>query len=50
MRDAALEILPELKEYLVPQCQYLLWCPEEHGCGAYPSRNELQKTIQNYKE
>ncbi|MBQ0090859.1 MAG: FAD-dependent thymidylate synthase [Prevotellaceae bacterium] len=49
MRDAVLEILPELKEYLVPQCQYLLWCPEEKGCGAYKSKKELIEVINNGK-
>lgn len=50
MRDAILEILPELKEYLVPQCQYLLWCPEEKGCGAYKSKKELVEVIKNARE
>lgn len=46
MRDAALEILPELKTKLVPNCQAYLWCTEgRHSCGAYPTKKELQKLI-----
>lgn len=40
IRDETLKILPFLKEYLVPQCEYLTWCPESHGCGAYPKKGE----------
>lgn len=48
IRDAALEILPELKARLVPNCQYLLWCPEgKKSCGAYPTKKELKELIDN---
>lgn len=40
IRKAVLEVLPELQEYLVPQCEYLLWCPESKSCGKYPSKEE----------
>lgn len=45
MRDEVLKLLPELKNYLVPQCQYLMWCPEGKGCGAYPSREDVAKLL-----
>lgn len=41
IRRAVLAILPELKEYLVPQCSYLLWCPEKNGCGRFPCKEKL---------
>ena len=46
IRDAVIEILPELKDKLVPNCQALLWCPEgKKGCGAYPTKQELREKI-----
>ena len=45
IRNATLEILPELKDILVPNCQYLLWCPESKGCGAYPTKEKLKEQI-----
>lgn len=40
---------PEFAKELVPQCQYLLWCPEKKaGCGAYPTRYELKERIANF--
>lgn len=47
IRDAALEQLPEIKEKLVPQCKNLLYCPEQHGCGAYPTREELVEKLKS---
>ena len=46
IKRATLELLPELKDKLVPNCKALLWCPEGHAsCGAYPTKNELIKLI-----
>lgn len=46
MRDAVLEVIPELSEYLVPQCDRMLYCPEARGgCGKYPSRDEVKELI-----
>lgn len=46
MHDAVLEVMPELSEYLVPQCDRLLYCPEARGgCGKYPSRDEVKELI-----
>ena len=46
IKKATLELLPELKEKLVPNCQALLWCPEgKASCGAYPTKSALKKMI-----
>lgn len=45
MKREVLSVLPELKDKLVPHCQYLLWCPEGKGCGAYPSKEKLKEMI-----
>ena len=46
LKRAVIEILPELKDKLVPNCQALLWCPEgKASCGAYPTKNQLKKMI-----
>ena len=52
IREIAIEIKkqvsdvnPDFGKELMPHCQYLLWCPENKSCGAYPSREELKKTI-----
>ena len=45
-KKVTLELLPELKDKLVPNCQALLWCPEgKASCGAYPTKNQLKKMI-----
>lgn len=46
MRKAVIEIIPELSEYLVPHCEYLLWCPEgDMNCGAHPTKAEILKKL-----
>ena len=50
MKQAVLEVEPRYKELLVPQCQSGMYCPEKHGCGAYPSKAELQELIRIGKE
>lgn len=48
IKNATLELLPELKARLVPNCQAYLWCPEgKRSCGAYPTKNELKELINN---
>lgn len=50
IKRAIVEILPELKDKLVPNCQALLWCPEgKASCGAYPTKNQLKKLIAEVK-
>lgn len=44
MREATIEVIPELSTRLVPQCEWLLWCPEnKKSCGRFPTRAELKK-------
>ena len=51
MRDATIEVLPELKPKLVPNCQAFLWCPEgAKSCHAYPTKKELKEMINEYRE
>lgn len=50
MKAEVLEILPELKDVLVPQCVELLWCPEGHGCGAYPTKKALKEKLKEDKK
>lgn len=46
IKNVTLELLPELKEKLVPNCQALLWCPEgKASCGAYPTKKQLKQMI-----
>jgi thymidylate synthase (FAD) len=46
LKKATLELLPELNDKLVPNCQALLWCPEgKASCGAYPTKAQLKKMI-----
>lgn len=47
IRDCILDVLPELRDELVPQCKKLLWCPEPKSCHAYPSKSELEDIINN---
>lgn len=50
MRDEVLKIEPRYTEFLVPQCKELLYCPEKHSCGAYPSKEEVKRLIQVGKD
>ena len=46
MRDEVVRVLPELKDRLVSQCEYLLWCPEgDRCCGKMPTKNELVEKL-----
>lgn len=50
IRNAVLLILPELKDSFVPNCKYLLWCPEgKNGCGLFPTKEELQNKLKELK-
>ena len=57
IRELAVKIKQEVSKYnaefaseLVPHCQHLLWCPEKkHGCGAYPTRAEVQNILKAAK-
>ena len=45
IKKAVLEELPELADKLVPNCKHLMWCPEKHSCGAYPTKEELKDIL-----
>ena len=45
MAKAVLEVEPRYDEFLVPQCERLMYCPEKHSCGRCPSRDELDDLI-----
>lgn len=49
IKKAVIEVLPEMTDKLVPQCEYLLWCPEGKGCGHYPNKKELKEIINGNK-
>ena len=50
IRDAVLEVVPELQSRLVPQCEWLMYCPEgKKSCGRYPTRAELKQTLEQIK-
>ena len=46
MKEAVLEVEPRYAELFVPQCQADMYCPEKHGCGAYPNKEEVQRLIE----
>ena len=46
MKEAVLAAEPRYAELFVPQCQADMYCPEKHGCGAYPNKEEVQKLIE----
>ena len=45
MKKEVEKINPIFAKELIPQCQYLLWCPEKNCCGAYPSKEELKTQL-----
>lgn len=38
MKKEVTKAEPRYEDFLVPQCKDLLYCPEKHGCGAYPDK------------
>ena len=51
MCKQVVELVPELKDDLVPQCQRYLWCPEgNHSCGAYLTKEEVKKILEEAKK
>lgn len=50
MREAVCEVEPRYWDFLVPQCVNLLYCPESHGCGGYPTKQEVEDILsKNFK-
>ncbi|MBD5589229.1 FAD-dependent thymidylate synthase [Clostridium botulinum] len=48
MIENVVSALPELKEYLVPHCKQLLWCPEgKSSCGLMPTKKEVEDKLKN---
>lgn len=45
MKQETLKVLPELKDRLTPQCEYLLWCPEQKTCGKFPRKDEIKEIL-----
>ena len=50
MKEEVLKVQPQYKDLLVPHCVALMYCPERHGCGAYPSREKVEELIKKWKE
>lgn len=50
IRDAVVELVPELDEYLVVKCDYLQWCPEgKKCCGRKPTRDQFLDILNQSK-
>ena len=49
MRDEVLAVAPRYEEFFVPHCEDLLYCPERHSCGRYPSKNVIKSIIDDAK-
>jgi thymidylate synthase (FAD) len=49
MKEVVLAVEPRYEELLVPQCVDLMYCPEKHSCGKFPSKNELKDLIEKGK-
>jgi len=47
MREAVLEVAPYLEDSLVPECDYLLWCPEDKCCGKRPTKEAVAERLEN---
>ena len=50
MKQEVSKINEKFAKELTPHCQHLLWCPEHKGCGAYPTRTEVEEIIVNAKK
>lgn len=46
MKNEVVKIIPQVKDRLVAQCDYLLWCPEENrSCGRRPTKEMVLKEM-----
>ena len=46
IRNEVLKVLPALEDRLIPQCEYLLWCPEKNKCcGKKPTKKQLLEKL-----
>lgn len=46
MRKEVLAVEPRYERLLIAQCQELMYCPEKHSCGMYPSKKDIMELIQ----
>ena len=46
MKEEVVKIEPRYEEMLVAQCVDMMYCPEKHGCGLYPNKDELKNLIE----
>lgn len=48
MKQAILEVLPEFEEYLVPECEKLLYCNEgKYCCGRYLTKESMMEMMKS---
>lgn len=50
MREEVLQVQPLYEDLLVPQCQALMYCPEKSSCKLYPTREEVESMLQDFKK
>ena len=50
MKKAVEKYCPSLAEELVPQCDFLLYCPENKGCGRAPSKEAVRAMLKQQKK
>ena len=50
MKQEVAKINETFAKELVPHCKYLLWCPEDKGCGAYPKKDTVMYMIEQAKK
>lgn len=49
IKAAVAREIPDVAEYLVPQCDRLLYCPESKCCGRHPTKSEVVRILQSNK-
>lgn len=45
MKQRVTEVVPFLGDLLVPQCEVLIWCPENKGCGHKLPKKDVQQAV-----
>lgn len=50
MRSAVCDVIPDIGDYLVPQCDRLLYCPESKCCGKHPTKGDVEKMLLESRE
>lgn len=49
MKSAIKKAVPDFSEYLVPQCDTLMYCPEAKCCGRHPTKDKVRSILQSSK-